>query len=61
MKSYEIDRVEQFCDRREENERERPDMGGISDMRMIMMIKSSITNEEDKKAIANMGTVGEII
>jgi hypothetical protein len=34
-----------------------PDMGGVSDMRLIMMIKSSITNEEDKKAIANMGTV----
>ena len=37
-----------------------PDMGGVSDMRLLMMIKSSITNEEDKKAIANMGTVAAI-
>ena len=32
-------------------------MSGVSDMRLIMVIKSSITNEEDKKATANMGTV----
>ena len=37
-----------------------PDMGGVSDMRLIMMIKSSITHKEDKKAIVVMGTVAAI-